>query len=109
MNKPWTRENTKDWLSQLRNRVEDIDYYLMQTIEWCENNGVYEDERVFICSVMTVVWVSHMRGEPVTRREALEILGIEGWDQIDDAEFGLGKRYQDYDLEQLLRELVDNF
>jgi hypothetical protein len=109
MTKPWTREDTKDWLFQIHHRIEDIDYYLMRTVEWCEENGVYDDEKVLICSMMTVLWVSNMRQEPVTRRETLEILGIQGWDQIEDAEFMLGAQYQNYDLEQLLEELVKKF
>jgi len=109
MTKPWTREDTKDWIFQLKHRIEDIDYYLMRTIEWCEDHGIWEDEKVFICAVMTVVWVSHMRGEPVTRREILELLAIEDWDKIDDAEYELNPQYLNYELEELLENISSKF
>lgn len=105
----WSRNDTKHWISQLENRIEDIDYYLKQTIEWCELHGVYSDEQVFVCAMMTVVWVSHMRGEPVSKREAFELLGIQDWEKISDDEFHLGAKYKDYDLEDLLYSVAKSF
>lgn len=105
----WSRDDTKHWIAQLENRVEDIDYYLKQTIEWCECHGIYNDKQVFVCAMMTVVWVSHMRGEPVSKREAFELLGIEDWDKIPDDEFELGVKYKDYDLEDLLYSVARTF
>jgi hypothetical protein len=105
----WSRDDTKHWIAQLENRVEDIDYYLKQTVEWCELHGIYDDRQVFICAMMTVVWVSHMRNEPVSKREAFELLGIQDWDQISDDEFELGSKYKGYDLEELLYSLTQSF
>ena len=105
MNKPWTREDTQHWISQLEHRIEDIDFYLHRAIEWCEENAVYRDDAVFACALMTVIWVSHCRGEPVSKREAMELLGVEGWDLIEDVEFELDKKYSDIDLEALLEEV----
>lgn len=107
--KYWSREDTKHWITQLENRIDDIDYYLKQTIEWCELHGIYSDKDVFVCAMMTVIWVSHMRGEPVSRREAFELLGIQDWDQIPDDEFELGSKYKDYDLEDLLYSVARSF
>jgi hypothetical protein len=76
MTRPWSREDTQHWIAQLENRLEDIDYYLHQTVEWCEERGVYNDQAVFACAVMTVIWVSHMRDEPLSKREVLEIVGV---------------------------------
>jgi hypothetical protein len=98
----WTRDQTKDWISQLENRIEDIEYYLLKTTEWCEERGVYNDQAVFACAVMTIVWVSHMRQEPMSRREIFEILEIKDWQTIDDAVFELSPKFQHYDLEELL-------
>ncbi len=109
MIKYWSREDTQHWISQLENRIEDIDYYLKQTVEWCELHGIYEDKRVFVCAMMTVVWVSHMRDEPISRREAFEILGIDDWHLIPDEEFELGPKYKDYDLEDLLYSVTRSF
>jgi hypothetical protein len=106
---PWTRDRTKDWVSQLETRIEDIDYYLQRTVEWCETNEIYDDQAVFACAVMTVVWVSSMRGEPLSRREALEIVGIADADSVDDAEYTLGEEYHDYDHEELLEAVASQF
>ncbi len=107
--KPWSRNNTKEWIKQLENRVKDIHYYLAQTIEWCENNNVYEDEIVIACAIMTVVWVSHMRGEPLSKIEALEILGIPDADILEDEEYHLGEPFLGYDHETLLETVVRSF
>ena len=106
MTKPWSREDTQHWISQLENRLEDIHYYLTQTVEWCEERGVYNDQAVFACAVMTVIWVSHMRNEPISKREAMEILGVQDWEQAPDEEFLLGQRYQDLDLIELLSRVA---
>lgn len=105
----WSRDRTQEWIGQLENRLEDIDYYLNQTIEWCETNDIYDDQMVFACAVMTVVWVSHMRGEPLSRREALEIVGIADADTVDDYEYNLVDEFHDYDHEELLAAVVSRF
>lgn len=101
----WTRKDTQYWIAQLENRVEDIDYYLNQTIVWCEENGIYRDDAVFACALMTVIWVSHQRGEPVSKREAMELLGVQGWEMIEDEEFELHGRFANFELEDLLEQV----
>jgi len=105
MTAPWTRSDTQHWIDQLEHRIEDIDYYLHQTLEWCEDRGVYNDQAVFACALMTVIWVSHQRGEPLSKREAMEILGIEGWELVEDEEFELNQKYINLDIEDLLEEV----
>lgn len=105
MTKPWTREDTQHWINQLEHRIEDIDYYLHQTIQWCEDNGVFNDQAVFACTLMTVIWVSHQRGEPISKREAMELLGVQGWEMIEDEEFELHQRFADFELEDLLEQV----
>ena len=46
MTAPWTRLDTQHWIDQLEHRIEDIDYYLNRTLEWCEDRGVYNDQAV---------------------------------------------------------------
>lgn len=105
MTKPWTREDTQYWINQLEHRIEDIDYYLHQTIQWCEDNGVFSDQAVFACTLMTVIWVSHQRGEPISKREAMELLGVQGWEMIEDEEFELNQKFADCELEDLLEQV----
>ena len=105
MTKYWSREDTQHWISQLENRLEDIDYYLHQTVDWCEERGVHNDQAVFACSVMTVIWVSHMRNEPLSKREVLEIIGVTDYYNAEDTEYELSERFHGMELEELL-ELV---
>lgn len=105
----WTRQDTKHWIAQLEHRLEDIDYYLRKTIAWCEDNEIYSDRIVFACSVMTAVWVSHMRGEPISKLEMFEILGIKDLDQIDDCVFEFNSEYEDLDHEELLNMVAKSF
>ncbi len=74
--KPWTRDDTKDWISQVENRIEDFQYYLDQTNDWCEKNQISDSQHLLIFYVMTCVWVSWMRDESITEKELFEILGI---------------------------------
>ncbi len=105
----WTRDQTKEWISQLENRLEDIDYYLNQTVSWCEDRGVYNDQAVFACAVITVIWVSHMRHEPLSKREVLEIVGVIDYYNAEDMTYELGEEFQNYELEELLEMVAENW
>lgn len=107
--KPWTREDTRHWLDQLENRIEDIYYYLNKTTEWCEDNDVYDDKVVFVCASMTVVWVSTMRGEQISQKEVFEIVGVPNLEILGDLEFCLRSEYLGLDLEELLEEVINRF
>lgn len=104
--KNWTRDNTIEWLHQIENRIEDIEYYLRRTIEWCEIHDVREDETAFACAMMTLVWVAYQRGEDLSKREALEILQMSGWEDVADEIFELGPMYRVMDLEELLASVA---
>ncbi len=100
--KPWTRDDTKYWISQLENRIEDIDYYLKETIRWCEDHYIHDDRKVFMCSFLTCVWVCHMRNESITYKELLEILGLENMYTGEDSIYNLGPNLKNVDHEELL-------
>jgi len=109
MPKYWSRENTQYWISQLENRIDDIEYYLHRTIEWCEINGVWDEEKVFTLSFITVLWVTNMRNEDISKRELLEILGISGWEDTEDLVYELGKESRQMDHEELLKTVLEKF
>lgn len=105
--KPWTRDHTKTWIAQLELRAEDLDYYLNETIRWCEDNDVYDDRTVFACAMMTVLWVTWQRDEVITRWELMEILGIKDWDLIPDEVIELGPKFHHMDLSEILPEVAN--
>lgn len=105
----WTRDQTQEWIVQVKNRLEDIDYYLKKTVEWCEDNNVYDDQIVFACASMTVIWVSYMRGELISKREVLELLSVKDWNESEDIEYSLRTEYSGLDHEELLEEVVSRF
>jgi hypothetical protein len=109
MTKPWLREDTQEWISHLENRLEDFDYYLSRTSEWCDDHGVYNDQAVFACSVMTVIWVSHMRQEPLSKREVLELLGVKDFYNAEEINYELSSEYWDLDLEDLLELVAEHW
>lgn len=109
MPKYWSRENTKNWIAQLEHRIEDIEYYLRKTVQWCEENEIYEDRVVMACAVMTAAWVSYMRQEPLSKQEIFEILGVEGWENIDDGIFEFNGDYDHLEHEELLRMITNSF
>ena len=99
----WSLEDTRDWIAQAENRVEDIDYYLRQTVAWCERHNVLDSDRVFTCSFLTIVWVSHQRSEKVSYRELLELLGLGHLDIEDDRVYDLGAQFANMDHEDMLQ------
>jgi hypothetical protein len=109
MKKVWDRKATRDWIAQLEHRIEDIRYYMERTIQWCEANDVYEDRTVFACIIMTSVWVSHMRNEPITKKELFEMLGVKGWEGIDDSIYQFNEDYESFEHEELLEMVASSF
>jgi hypothetical protein len=107
--KPWRREDTKDWIAQMENRVEDHDYYIEQTMQWLDNREIHDQDIMYGCLIMTVIWVSYMRNEQITQKEVFEILGLKNWDQGTDNYYDLGKELQDLDHEQLLEKIASRF
>ncbi len=104
----WTRDSTKEWIAQVELRLEDINYYIERTVDWCGNNGVYSERLTFICLVLTVVWVAYMRQESVTKHEIFEILGVSDLTLIDDEILELGKIYRNMDHSEMLEEILSN-
>lgn len=106
--KPWTRDDTRSWIESLEYRIADIEHYLQRTLEWIEENEIYSDRFVFLCSFMTIVWVCHLRNEPISKYELFEILGIQNYDQVPDAIFGFNEEYEFMELEELLAKIVED-
>jgi hypothetical protein len=104
--KPWTRDETKDWIKRVETRITDIDYYLKKTIEFCEFNDVYDNRTVLVLSMMTVIWVSHMRNEYVSYNEMAEILGIDDVAISNDKIYDLGVKFSQLDHDQMLKVLL---
>jgi len=105
----WTREDTRYWIKQLEHRINDINYYLNQTVEWCENNYIYDHDRVFICSFITCIWVCHQRDELITYNELLEMLGLENMVIDEDKIYELDGQYIDFSHEEVLEAVIKKF
>ena len=105
----WSRNDTKEWIIQLEHRVQDIDYYLNKTLEWCEDYGVDDNHVVFMCSFLTCVWVSHMRDEPITFTELMEMLGVREWDSNEEKIYELDDRWGNLDFHDFLEQVVEKF
>ena len=104
----WVREDTKNWLFQIQHRLEDFEYYLKQTETWCEYHGIFNDAQLFMCYTMTLIWVSYMRGEPLSKTEVFEMLGFDEHEYSNDV-YELGIEFQNLDHESLLYKVCRNF
>lgn len=104
--KYWSRDDTKEWIIQLEHRLDDIDYYLNRTIEWCDEYGIEDDRVVFMCSFLTCIWVSRMRDEPITFVELMEMLGVEEWDSDEEKIYELDDEYAQLDHHEFLEKVV---
>ena len=98
----WTRQDTRNWISQLERRMADIKYYLDQTLDWCEDNDICDDRYIFILSFMTCIWVCNMRSESIAYSEILDILGVKHSEIVEDKTYDLGSNFEGLDHEELL-------
>ena len=105
----WSRADTKEWIVQLEHRIQDIDYYLNKTVEWCEDYGIEDNSLVFMCSFLTCIWVSNMRGEHITFNELMEMLGVEEWDTDEEKYYELDDRWGDLDFHEFLEKVVETY
>lgn len=107
--KYWSRDDTKEWIAQLEHRIDDIDYYLTRTTEWCDEYGVDDGKVVFMCSFITCVWVSYMRGEPITFVELMEMLGVDDWEAKEEKIYELDDCWGELDHYELLEKIVETY
>ena len=102
----WSRSDTRLWISQIEKRLSDIQFYLEKTLQWCEENDIYDDRYVFILSFMSCLWVCNMRNENITYNELLEILGLENMTVNEDKVYDLGNMFQNLDHYDLLAAVL---
>lgn len=108
MYKSWTRNDTRDYIHRIESRLEDIDYYLKRTVEWCEHNGVWENKKVLICSLVTCIWVCSMRNECISFKEIVEIMGLKDFEDLElDKIYSVTPEFQNLDHEEILTLLID--
>ena len=105
----WTREDTKDWIAQLEHRIDDINYFLQRTVKWCEDNYIYDHDRMFMCSFLTCIWVSYQRSEPITYNELIEMLGLEEMTIEEDKLYELDEQFANFEHEEMLEFAVKKF
>ena len=105
----WSRENTKEWIAQLEDRIEDIAHYLEKTTKWCDENGIDDERIVFMCCFLTCIWVSQLRCEEITYIELMEMLGMAPLESDEEKLYELDDRYADCTHRELLVKAVAHF
>ena len=107
--KYWSRENTKDWIAHLEDRIDDIEYHLEKTHEWCDQHYIDDNSLVFMCCFLTCIWVSQLRGELITYVELMEMLGIHDIEVNEEKFYELDLKYENMTHRELLESAVDKF
>ena len=105
----WSREDTKAWVAQLEDRIEDISHYIDLTLDWCEEQYVDDDKVIFMCCFLTAIWVSQLRGEPISYIELMEMLGIKDIPDSEDKIYELDSQFEDLTHKELLKMAVKHF
>lgn len=105
----WSRQDTKEWIAQLEDRLEDISHYLDKTHEWCDAHYIEDEKLIFLCSFLTCIWVSQLRGEPISYTELMEMLGITDVDSDEEKLYELDSEYVDLTHKELLHHAVTTF
>lgn len=107
--KYWSREDTKAWVAQLEDRIEDISHYIDLTLDWCEEQYIDDDKVIFMCCFLTAIWVSQLRGEPISYIELMEMLGIKDIPDGEDKIYELDSQFEDLTHKELLKIAVKQF
>jgi hypothetical protein len=105
----WSREDTKAWVAQLEDRIEDISHYIDLTLDWCEEQYIDDDKVIFMCCFLTAIWVSQLRGEPISYIELMEMLGIKDIPDGEDKIYELDSQFEDLTHKELLKMAVKHF
>ena len=105
----WSRNDTKEWIVQLEHRVQDMDYYLDKASDWCDEYGIDNNNLIFMCSFLTCVWVSNMRGEHITFNELMEILGVDEWNDDEEKYYELDECWGNLDFHEFLEKVVETY
>lgn len=105
----WSRQDTKEWIAQLEDRLEDISHYLDKTLEWCDAHHIEDEKLIFLCSFLTCIWVSQLRDEPISYTELMEMLGISEVDTDEEKLYELDAEYIDLTHTELLHHAVTTF
>lgn len=99
--KYWSRDNTRDWISQLETRIEDFNFYLNEATRYCDQHEISDDKEVLALSIMTCIWVASMRNEKISLSEVIDILNLE-MELISDKTYDLCEQMSQLDFEQML-------
>lgn len=103
----WGINDTRDWIVQVQMRLEDMDFYLKETIRYCETRGIIDNVQVLVLSIMTCIWVSTMRNEPISICEVADILGLDNLSNLADKTYTANDHLSLLDFEQMLDMIVD--
>jgi hypothetical protein len=107
--KYWSREDTKAYVAQLEDRIEDIAYYIEKTEQWCDENYIDDERVIFMCMFLTAIWVSQLRCEPISYVELMEMLGVEDIPEDEEKFYELNDTYADLTHKELLIRAVKTF
>ena len=105
----WSRQDTKEWIAQLEDRLEDISHYLDKTLEWCDAHHIEDEKLIFLCSFLTCIWVSQLRDEPISYTELMEMLGISEVDTDEEKLYELDAEFIDLTHTELLHHAITVF
>lgn len=107
MNSAWDRNSTREWITQLTNRVDDVAYYKKETTDWISKNEITDVNIITKSLIATCIWVSYMRQEPISFGEICDFLGISIDIMVNPTVSNIDDLYEISDPEYAAIELND--
>lgn len=104
----WTPDDTRIWIHTVYLKLEAYHSYLQDLVEWCEANEITSEKTIMVLSMMTILWTGYQLGEPVSRQQMFEIMGVDGWECVEDNLLTLPPKYGELELSDLLAHAVAN-
>lgn len=99
---------TRRYLDQIGSRIKTYHNTMNRAKEFIFANGIYDNSLAMECIVMSLLWVSAVRGEQLTEEELFMFLGLET-ELADDKTITFADSMKDWGLEEVLKYVVDNY
>ncbi len=89
-------------------KLEAFNSYMQDMVEWAEQNEITSEKTMMVLSIMTVLWTAYQLGEPITRQQMFELIGVDGWEEVEDRLLALPPKHGELGLFDLLTHVVAN-
>ena len=99
--------DTKRYLDHIGSRITTYFNSMNRAKEFVLTNGIYDQELIMNCIVMSLLWVASVRGEELSEDELFMFLGLET-NLAEQKVININPDMKDWGLEEVLEYVIKN-